>query len=127
MKEVVVFKINGLPVSENEAVRMTSRGGYKTKKFKEWEKLVSLQKEKIIDKCEWYGYEAIFHFPLYYKNGNIKKKDGHNMIKYAVDTVLSRVRDTDGNEIDDCRILEGSHCKIDSEDLYMEIAFYCIS
>lgn len=126
MRNVVVFNIESLPVSENEAVRMTSRGGYKTKKFKDWERLVGFQKEQIINKSEWYGYEAVFHFPLYYKNGNIRRKDGHNMIKYAVDTVLQKVVDSSGESIDDCRILEGSHFKVDDDREFLEISFYCI-
>lgn len=115
-----------LPVSENEAVRMTYKGGYKTKKFRGWEKMVSTVKEQVINKSEWYGYEMVFHFPLYYKNGNIRKKDGHNMIKYGIDTVLSRVVDSDGNQIDDCRVIEGSHCKVDDKKERVEVCFYCI-
>ena len=115
-----------LPVSENEAVRMTYRGGYRTKKFNEWIKMVELMPVQTINKCEWYGYEIIFHFPLYFKNGNVRKKDGHNMIKYGVDTVLGRVVDSEGHEIDDCRIIEGSHCKVDDDNECVEISFYCI-
>lgn len=126
MRNVVYFNIDMLPVSENEAVRMTPRGGYKTKKFKEWVKFVSKQKEQTINKSEWYGYEIVFHFPLYYKNGNIRRKDAHNMIKYAIDTVLEKVVDSDGNAIDDCRVIEGSHCKVNDTREYIEISFYTI-
>jgi len=126
MRNVVCFKIPMLPVSENEAVRMTYRGGYRTKKFNEWIKMVETMPIQTINKSEWYGYEIVFHFPLYYKNGNIRKKDGHNMIKYGVDTVLGRVVDSEGQEIDDCRIIEGSHCKVDDSKEYVEISFYCI-
>lgn len=126
-KDYATFKIDMLPVSENQAVRSSSRGGYKTKKYKEWEELVLLtQKERKISCSQWYGVEIILHFPLYYKNGNIRKKDSHNLIKYAIDTVLRKVIDEKGKGIDDCRILECYECKVDSPKECTEITFYCI-
>jgi hypothetical protein len=127
MRDEVYFKIEGLPVSENKAVRMSSRGGYKTKEFKEWEELVALtQKNKTIDCSEWYGCEIIVHMPLYCKNGSIKRRDSHNFIKYAIDTTLKKVADVNGKEIDDCRIIEVSECKVDDKNEWTEITFYCI-
>lgn len=127
MKTTAVFKIDKLPVSENDAVRMSYRGGYKTKKYKEWEDWVSLLvKEQTIAKSEFYGVEIIYHFPLYYKNGNIKKKDFKNMDKYAIDTVLRKLKDEDGEPIDDCRLLESYECKVDDKEERVEITFYCV-
>ena len=127
MKETAIFKIDMLPVSENDAVRMTPKGGYKTKKYREWEEFVGYTvKEKSIAKSEWYGVEIVYYFPLYYKNGSIRKKDFKNMDKYAIDVVLKKLIDQEGNPIDDCRILESSECKIDSEKECVEISFYCI-
>lgn len=127
MSDTACFRIEGLPVSENKAVRMSSRGGYKTQAFKDWEELVALtQKEKTIDCSEWYGCEIIVHMPLYCKNGSIKRRDSHNFIKYAIDTTLHKVTDEKGKEIDDCRIIEVSECKVDSKDEFVEISFYCI-
>lgn len=127
MKEEVYFKIDMLPVSTNRAINNSARGGYKSKEYKEWEQFVLLTvKEQVIGCNEWYGAEIIYHLPLYYKNGNIRKIDGHNFDKYAIDTVLSRVKDEDGNEIDDCRIIEHSECKCDDTKEWCEITFYCI-
>ena len=106
---------------------MTSRGGYKTKAYQEWEEEVMLTvKEQTIAKSEFYGVEIIYYFPIYYKNGKICKKDFKNMDKYAIDTVMKKLRDEDGNEIDDCRLSESYECKIDSEQEKVEISFYCI-
>ena len=116
-----------MPVSENDAVRMSSRGGYKTKKYKEWEEEVMLTvKEKSIANSEFYGVEIVYYFPIYYKNGKIRRKDFKNMDKYAIDTVMRKLKDEDGNEIDDCRLSESCECKIDSEEEKVEISFYCI-
>jgi Holliday junction resolvase RusA-like endonuclease len=128
MKDVVVFVIDMLPVSENDAVRMTPRGGYKTRKYKEWEEFVGYTvKEKTIACSQWYGIEIVYYFPLYYKNGKVRRKDFKNMDKYAIDVVLKKVVDQKGNPIDDCRIMESSECKIDSDKEKVEITFYCIS
>ena len=127
MKTTATFKIDRLPVSENDAVRMSSRGGYKTKKYKEWEEEVMLTvKEQTIANSEFYGVEIIYYFPIYYKNGNIRRKDFKNMDKYAIDTVMKKLRDEKGNEIDDCRLSESYECKINSEQEKVEISFYCI-
>jgi hypothetical protein len=127
VKETVTFKINRLPVSENNAVRMSSRGGYKTKAYREWEEEVMLTvKEQTIANSEFYGVEIIYYFPIYYKNGNIRRKDFKNMDKYAIDTVMRKLRDEDGEEIDDCRLLESYERKVDSEEERVEITFYRI-
>ena len=105
---------------------MTSRGGYKTKAYREWEEEVMLTvKEQTIANSEFYGVEIIYYFPIYYKNGNVRRKDFKNMDKYAVDTVLKKLVDEDGEEIDDCRLLESYECKVDSEEEKVEITFYC--
>ena len=63
MKETVTFKIDRLPVSENNAVRMSSRGGYKTKAYKEWEEEVMLTvKEQTIANSEFYGVKIIHKY-----------------------------------------------------------------
>lgn len=127
MKTTATFKIDRLPVSENDAVRMSYKGGYKTKKYKEWEEEVMLTvKEQNIASSEFYGVEIIYYFPLYYKNKNIRKKDFKNMDKYAIDTVMRKLKDEEGNSIDDCRLSESYECKIDSEQERVEISFYCI-
>ncbi len=106
---------------------MSSRGGYKTKKYKEWEEYVGLVvKEQSIECSEFYGVEILYYFPIYYKNGNIRKKDFKNMDKYAIDTVMKKLIDEEGNTIDDCRLSESCECKIDSEEEKVEITFYCI-
>ena len=127
MKDTATFKIDALPVSENRAIGRSSRGGYKTKFYKEWEEIVMLtQKEQKIDCSEFYGVEMIYYLPIYYKNGNVRRVDGPNFDKYNIDMVIRKLIDRNGEAIDDCRILEWSGCKVDSEEKYTEITFYCI-
>jgi len=128
MKECVTFKIDMLPVSENRAIRTSSRGGYKTKEYKEWEEFILLTvKEQTICASEWYETEILYFYPIYFKNGNVRKKDAHNLIKYAIDTVLhNKVVDENGEKIDDSRILGGSWYKYDSDKESFEISFYCV-
>lgn len=125
MANTVKFKIKSLPVSVNNAVRHSKYTSYKTKEFKEWEGFVEKETDKNINKSEWYGVEVVCYFPLYYKNGNIRRRDIDDMLKYAIDCTLKKVQNKDG-EIDDKRVLEGSFAKIDSEEEYTEITFYCI-
>lgn len=128
MKDTVRFVIEMLPVSENNAIASSKRGGYKTQKYKEWEEFVLLTaKEQCIKSSEWYECEIIFYFPLYYKNGKVRTKDAHNMIKYAIDTVLhNKVIDENGSRIDDSRILGGTWSSVDSEKEKVEIIFYVV-
>jgi hypothetical protein len=127
-KTEVTFKIDKLPVTENSAVRMTARGGYKTKLFRQWERAVVEQLEdKIIAISPEYGVEIIFSYPLKFKNGNLKHKDAHNMIKYAIDTILAhKLLDSKNNRIDDSVISEGSWARLDSDKDGLEITFYTI-
>jgi len=128
VKDTITFKIDLLPVSENKAVRMSKRGGYKTEEYKEWEGFVLLTvKEKVIKYSKWYEVEIIFHYPLHFKNRSVRKRDAHNMIKYAIDTVLhNKVVDDKGEKIDDSRIIGGSWYKCESEKEYLEISFYTV-
>jgi Holliday junction resolvase RusA-like endonuclease len=126
-RNTVRFEIQGLPVSVNNAIRFAGKRTYKTKQFKQWEELVFYcTKEQTINKSEWYGVEVLCHFPLYCKNGSIRRKDIDDLLKYAIDTTLERVVDSEGNPIDDKCILEGSFAKIDSEQEKTEIIFYTI-
>jgi len=117
-----------LPVSENKAVRMSQKGGYKSKEYKEWESFVLLTtKEQCIASSEWYEVELIYHYPIYFKNGSVRKRDAHNMIKYAIDTVLhNKVIDEEGKKIDDSRILGGNWYKCDDKKEWLEISFYAV-
>lgn len=128
VKDIVQFTIGMLPVSENNAIGSSRKGGYKTKQYKEWEEYVLLTtKEKEIVCSEWYECEVVFYFPLYFKNGKVRTKDAHNMIKYAIDTVLhNKVVDSKGERIDDSRILGGSWTSVDSEEEKVEISFYTV-
>ncbi len=128
VKDIVQFTIGMLPVSENNAIGSSRKGGYKTKQYKEWEEYVLLTtKEKEIVCSEWYECEVVFYFPLYFKNGKVRTKDAHNMIKYAIDTVLhNKVVDSKGERIDDSRILGGSWTSVDSEEEKVEISFYAV-
>ena len=126
-KGSVFFEIDALPVSVNKAVRHSRKGSYKSQEFKDWVELVFLtQKEQTILNSEWYGVEVLLYFPLYYKNGNIRRKDADDMLKYAIDTTLLRLIDEDGDNIDDSRIIEGHFEKFDNENESCAITFYCV-
>lgn len=122
----VQFTVNALPCNVNNAVRMTSRGGYKTKHYKLWENAVNmLPTAKIVD-ATWYEIELVLHFPIYNKNGTVKRKDASNYIKYAEDLFFKKLTTYDGNPIDDSRILQGSYQKVDSKKLYTEFTVYAL-
>jgi len=122
--ESITFIIKDIAPSENHAL-LTARGGrrFPSKEYKAWKELVSkIRPRKIMD-TQWYGVEIAYYTPLYYKNGNVRRWDAHNYNKYTIDEVIRKLND---GEIDDCRILEHSACKIDSPEKRTEITFYCI-
>jgi hypothetical protein len=54
--------------------------------------------------------EAVFYYPMFYKNGKLKKRDSSNMIKLLQDSIAERYG------LDDKFITEGSWSAINSED-----------
>lgn len=108
-KEIVTFEIDRLPVSENNAVRKGKYGYYKTPKYKEWEEAVAILKDQSIVESKLYAVERVFHCPYNYKNGNFKKQDLTNWIKYSDDIFSAKLG------IDDSRIKSGSEDQVDCE------------
>lgn len=103
---------------------------YPVKSFRDWESVVrrSLKKQRI-ENCKWYGAEFRFYLSVYCKNGEVRKMDTSNLIKYAEDAVMKYVecRGENGYEcIDDSRIVEITAEKIDSVEEKTEIILYCV-
>lgn len=113
-REYVKFEVQGLPPSANHALKQ-SRGGrrYPSKEYKEWKELLSKLKPKKIISSEWYEVEREYYFPLYYKNGNIRRRDVGNFDKYADDEFCKYIETYEGEEIDDKQIKTGHHDKRD--------------
>jgi Holliday junction resolvase RusA-like endonuclease len=110
-KELVKFEVKGLPPTSNHALKQ-GRGGrrYPSKEYKEWkEKVSKLKPQEIVD-SEWYEVEVTYYFPLYYKNGNIRRKDHRNLNKYADDEFCKLLG------IDDKQIKTGSDDKQDCKE-----------
>lgn len=133
MKDTAYFKIKRLPPSVNEAVRYTSRGGYPTKKLREWLDYTDSLKPKNIKSTKFYGVEIIFHMKMHYKNGNLRTWDALNYQKYLIDAMLPNKK-WEGlllsdSEIDDKQLTESHISKVDCGDSepYTEVTFYCIS
>lgn len=119
--EKITFTIPGIPPSQNHAIKMTTRGGYvrrySSKELKTWQELVAYTtNEQQIVKSTWYGIDITYYLPLFYKNGNIRRKDIDNMIKYTIDSILERVKTTEREEIDDRQIKELKAQKKDGEE-----------
>ena len=113
----ITFEIEGLPPSVNHAMNQARNGRrYPSKELVEWKARVSeLDITKILN-SEWYEVERIYYFPLYFKNGNKRRKDVANLDKYADDLLCSRLVTYDGRELDDREIKTGSHDKQNCEE-----------
>jgi Holliday junction resolvase RusA-like endonuclease len=122
LKETAKFEVESIPVSVNNGIRYSTKThrSYKTKPYKEWEKQFTYFPIQHIKYSQWYQIDIYVGFKLFYKNGNIKRKDIDDMLKYTIDCALSRVRDEEG-EIDDKRILGGSFAKLPSDKEYTKI------
>lgn len=110
-KEMVKFEVDGLPPTSNHALLQT-RGGrrFPSPEYKEWKEKVSKLKPQSIMDSEWYEVEATYYFPLYYKNGNVRKKDHRNLNKYADDEFCKLLG------IDDSKIKTGHDDKQDCKE-----------
>ena len=109
--EEVQFEAKGLPPTSNHAL-LQARGGrrYPSEEYKKWKETVKKLKPKKIKDSEWYEVERIYYFPLYYKNGNIRRKDHTNLNKYADDEFCRLLN------IDDSRIKTGHEDKQDCKE-----------
>lgn len=113
-REYVKFEVKGLPPSANHALVQGRNGRrYPSKEYNEWKELLSKLKPKKILSSEWYEVEREYYFPLYYKNGSIRRRDVGNFDKYADDEFCKYVKTYEGEDIDDKQIKCGSHEKVD--------------
>lgn len=125
-KTSVTIEVPGLPPSANNALVHAPRRTFPTKEYRAWKKLCKNIKVQKIKKAEWYGVEIFFHFPLYYKNGNVMRKDRSNYIKYAEDELCKKLVTYDGEPIDDKLIKTGVEEKIDSDEVKTVFTIYCM-
>lgn len=119
--------IEGIPPSLNHSYVISTRGGvvrrFKNKKLTEWIRLVCLTVGKLkVRDSDWYGIDIVYHLPIRFKNGNPRKKDLDNLIKYTIDPFLKSVNN---GEIDDCRIIKINAAKVDGAEK-TEIILYPI-
>ena len=120
------FEVFGLPPSVNHALVHARGRTFPTKEYKEWRKLCKALPIKKIKKSKWYGVEIFFFFPIFYKNGNVRKKDRSNFIKYAEDELCRRLETYSGEKVDDSLIKVGTAAKIDSAEITTIFTIYCL-
>lgn len=115
--ECVKFIVKGIAPSENHANGRARNGRlFPSKEYKAWKKVCEgLKVQRIID-SEFYETERVFHFPLYWKNGNLKKKDTTSYIKYTDDELVKRLITYNDKQIDDCQIRMGSEEKVNCKE-----------
>ena len=72
----------------------------------------------LLGECEsgLYCMDYVFRFPLYYKNGNLRKRDADDMVKYATDVFCKRLRASDGSVFDDKKVVGGYFMKEDGQE-----------
>lgn len=105
----IVYNLDILPPSSNNALRSSKFGYYPTKEYKEFKRYVMTLDKKQIEDNDWYVVKRTFYMPLRYKNKSIRKKDLTNMIKYLDDELCKLIG------IDDSKIIAGSEVKVDDE------------
>jgi len=129
-RNTVTFIVNSAPPTSNHANKVSVRNRrvfyYPSPQLRSWRKEVSKAvRETELKGSEWYGAELVFELPLYYKNGNVKRVDLDNMIKYTIDEITKRVL-VEGQPIDDSLIIELSAVKVDSQNLKTTVTIWGI-
>ena len=85
-----------IPISVNKAYAGNGRIRYKSREYKEYEEKVKeiMQNAKTleIDPLKWVVAEYRFFFPLYFKNGKIRKRDVANLEKVLSDTLTHHIK-----------------------------------
>jgi Holliday junction resolvase RusA-like endonuclease len=108
----VQFVVNGTPPSVNHA--LLGGGRYPSKEYKAWKRAVEEQTTEVrIVGSQFYETEVCVYFPLFYKNGNLRKKDIGNYIKYIDDELCKRLVTYEGEGVDDMQILSSTISKVD--------------
>lgn len=125
--------IPALPPSSNVAIRMSNQHGYtfgyKSVTLKRWMndvRAAALQNRPRIATSPLYGIEITYSYPKYSKNGNLKRKDLDNLIKYTIDEFIKYVITPDEVSIDDSQIDEINAVRVDSQVLQTKITLYKI-
>jgi len=130
-KRVVSFNIDGIPPSLNHAYGISTKGGrvrrYLQQSAKNWKELVGYTcKENKIKDAECYGVEIIFYFPIRTKLNKMRRKDVDNMLKLTIDSTIDKLVTYEGEKIDDCRLIEVSAIKCDSNEERTEVNYYAM-
>lgn len=60
--------------------------------------------------------DLVFHFPLRYNNGKVRRRDCHNGVKVILDLIAQK------SGFDDCRVHSGSWSSVDSLDEKVEVS-----
>jgi Holliday junction resolvase RusA-like endonuclease len=106
-----------MPPSVNVAYRGLSQGRFKSKAYKDWEKLCQTYQNIVTGEAVGeYSVEYRFFSKWYNKDGSIKIKDVHNYQK-CLDDYLQKIIPG----FDDCMIFESHIKKIHSDREEVEI------
>lgn len=118
----IILSFPFLPCSMNEAYAGFPRR-HKSNKYKEFEKKMEIHMRKYpkfeIDGDRWLSVKYVFYFPLFFKNGNIRKRDLCNLEKTLSDCLAHHIP----GFLDE-KIKEIAMIKEDSEEERMDIIIY---
>jgi len=111
--QTVVFELPFLPPSENnmyywDRARGTQKMYTSVKKFKSDTML--LMPRIVIGKNVPTEIFFEFHGDWYFKNGNMRKKDGQNLIKALIDAIFAKIG------VDDCQLWTWHGKKIQADE-----------
>lgn len=127
---LAIFKIPDIPPSSNHANAISVRRArgkyipivYNTKELKDWFQLVELSNEYLAGDGRigdvYCTLLLEFNMPLFYKNGNLRRADTDDMIKYAQDGICRAL------DFDDKLILAVNAVRVDSVDKFTVAYLY---
>jgi Holliday junction resolvase RusA-like endonuclease len=122
LEKWILINLPFLPLSVNEAYAWYPKR-HKSDKYKAFEVEMIKHMAKIpkyeITGNKWLSVKYIFHFPLLYKNGNIRKRDVSNFEKVLSDSLHYHIK-----WFDDEKIKQLEMIKEDSEKEWTEIFIY---
>ena len=119
MKNTITFSFPTLPPSVNHAMLVRGYRRFPSKELTAWTKCVqnTMPITPIpLSPTGYYRLDMVFRFPLLYKNGNVRRRDCTDLVKYAEDVFCSRLLLPDGSTLDDKLIKCGSFAKEDGEE-----------
>ena len=125
LEKSIILRFPFLPCSINEAYAWYPKR-HKSYKYKAFErdmiKWMACNKRYEIEGNKWLSVKYIFHFSLFFKNGNIRTRDVSNFEKVLSDFFGNKVHGIKG--FDDKKIKELVLMKEDSDKEKMEVIIY---